>query len=107
MYTRLLWSCADEYTFSSGVGRTQPQINIFPDQAENAEWHIPAFYSPLFNTTPDAVPRIYASAITLASVAEERIGNVGPYVGTAQVARDMLRITQAFGREKVQYWGFS
>lgn len=90
-----------------GVSRTQPQVNIFPNPAERAEWQIPAFYSPLYNTTPDAVTRMYANTLTLASVAEARLKDIGPYVGTAQVARDMLSITNAFGRDRLQYWGFS
>lgn len=70
-------------------------------------WHIPSILAPLFNTAPYAVPRMRASGMTLASVAGVRLNSTGPYFGTAQVARDMLSITSAFGRDKVQYWGFS
>lgn len=84
-----------------------PQVNIFPDQSENAAWQILAFRAPLYNATPDAVPRMYANARALASVAAARINSTAPYLSTAQVARDMLKITNAFGRDKLQYWGFS
>lgn len=33
--------------------------------------------------------------------------DVGPYIGTAFVARDMLSIVDALGEEKLQYWGIS
>lgn len=29
------------------------------------------------------------------------------YASTASVARDMLEIMKAHGRDKIQYWGFS
>ena len=89
------------------MSRTQPQVNIFPSSIEDLTWHLPAVSSPPYNTTADAVPRMLSSSLTLASVAKARINNTGPYLGTTQVARDMLSIAQAFGRDKVQYWGFS
>ncbi|KAH6629591.1 putative hydrolases or acyltransferase [Boeremia exigua] len=33
--------------------------------------------------------------------------DIGPYIGTAFVARDMLSIIDALGEEKLQYWGIS
>jgi pimeloyl-ACP methyl ester carboxylesterase len=41
------------------------------------------------------------------ALALNRAGLEAQYVSTALVARDMLSITRAHGRNKLQYWGFS
>jgi alpha/beta hydrolase fold len=40
-------------------------------------------------------------------IAEERNYAAIAHVRTENVATDMLKITEAFGYEKLQYWGFS
>lgn len=59
------------------------------------------------NETSDAIPKRYAQASILGKLAEQRSLESVSHVSTAEVARDMLSITEAFGREKVLYWGFS
>jgi pimeloyl-ACP methyl ester carboxylesterase len=41
------------------------------------------------------------------TLALNRAGFEAQYVSTALTARDMLSITRAHGRDKLQYWGFS
>lgn len=43
----------------------------------------------------------------LGEVAEENAGDVIKYMTTDNVARDLLTITEAHGRQKVSYWGLS
>ena len=40
-------------------------------------------------------------------LASDRIPEVAKSLGTTTVARDMLSIINAFGMEKLQYWGIS
>lgn len=93
----------------SGVARTLPQIVIFPDEAESAKFHLQTSSIPPWNTSLDATSRLHASAKILGGVVDARpqVKHAASYVSTALVARDMLSITRAFGREKLQYWGFS
>lgn len=57
--------------------------------------------------TADAVARIRARALIYNSIAETSLWEVAQHVGTAAVARDMLSIVRAHGRERLLYWGFS
>lgn len=91
----------------SGVARTQPQVLAFPDEAEGASWYLQSANSPPWNTTPDALPRMYAASKVLNGVVDARVGNAAAHVGATLVARDMLSIMQALGREKLQFWGIS
>ena len=71
---------------------------------ENAwamQWQIDA------NQSTDAVSIIYAQAQVVGRLAYENANTTGQYMSTALVARDMLSIVKAHGREKLLYWGFS
>jgi hypothetical protein len=63
---------------------------------------------PALNQTADAVAQQWARAQILGQLAVDRNdGNYIQHITTDNTARDMLRITEAFGFEKVQYWGVS
>jgi hypothetical protein len=62
---------------------------------------------PLYNTTADAAARIHARYTVLNHLVYSRLKEIVPYMSTPLVARDMLSIVRAHGREKLQYWGFS
>lgn len=59
------------------------------------------------NLTIDALGRQYGQAQIIGQIAEQHTRNVAENVGTATVARDMLSIVKAHGRDKLSYWGFS
>jgi hypothetical protein len=61
----------------------------------------------VLNTTTDGVARAYARAKIIGQLAAERQLDELRHINTDQTARDMLRITEAHGKEKIQYWGFS
>lgn len=43
----------------------------------------------------------------MGDIARDRLKDVEEHVAMPAVARDMLRIVQAHGMDKLQYWGFS
>lgn len=102
-------TCArcDSHFVRRGIGRTTPQVQYFPDNAEGLAFRMRLQDDPVANTSADAISRIHARYTTLSGIAKERTSKTSPYVTTALVARDMLSIVRAFGREKLQYWGFS
>jgi hypothetical protein len=57
------------------------------------------------NASSDALGRMWARAQVYNSLAGER-GSI-QHINTDNTARDMLRIVEAHGKEKLQYWGFS
>ena len=91
----------------SGVGRTVPQVIPYRTQAEATSWALQLDEDPLPNTTSYAIARRYARAQVTNSIAAVTTKDISPYVSTAQVARDMLSIVEAYGEEKLRYWGIS
>jgi hypothetical protein len=59
------------------------------------------------NSSDDAISRAYAHSLILGQLASERDAGSLRYINTENTARDMLRIVQAHGQEKLQFWGFS
>jgi hypothetical protein len=59
------------------------------------------------NSSVDALPYAYARGIVEGQLAGERDDGILRFIHTDHTARDMLRIVQAHGHEKIQYWGFS
>jgi pimeloyl-ACP methyl ester carboxylesterase len=77
------------------------------DTAELTTFSIKVEDDPPMGSTPDAVARMYARFASYGKVAEQRLKNIGPYISTPFVARDMLAITKAHGFDKLKYWGVS
>jgi pimeloyl-ACP methyl ester carboxylesterase len=90
-----------------GVGRTIPKILAFTSESEEKAFLLQHEADPALNVTTDSFARAYARVSLLASLVREHSGDTASYVGTAFVARDMLSIVRAHGREKLQYWGLS
>ena len=55
----------------------------------------------------DDVANKRAHSVVLGRLAEDRDDGYLRHINTDQTARDMLRIVEAHGRTKIQYWGFS
>ena len=90
-----------------GVARSTPRIAVFSDPAQGATWNFNTQLVPLPNMTADAIARIRARALIYNSIAKTSLEEEAQHVGTAAVARDMLSIVRAHGRERLFYWGFS
>lgn len=59
------------------------------------------------NSSESALGELYGYSQILGSIFKERAGDIAQHVTTSIVAKDMLSIVKAHGREKLQYWGFS
>lgn len=80
---------------------------MFDDQAEEVAWVLRETTAPLWNSSSDAVAKLHTRATVINKLVSDRAGHTAAYASTASVSRDMLEITRAHGRDKLQYWGFS
>lgn len=55
----------------------------------------------------DGVGKAVADSSVVGKLVLERDTGVLAHINTENTARDMLHITEAYGFEKLQYWGFS
>ncbi|KAK7042512.1 Abhydrolase-4 domain-containing protein [Favolaschia claudopus] len=87
-----------------GISRSIPRASFFASEAEREQY--PSSLMSL-NASEDAFGRTYANYILQASLIQARDDGSLRFINTESTARDMLKIVQAHGREKIQYWGFS
>jgi len=88
-----------------GIGRTTPKATLFEDQIESRLWEANAV-----KATSDSFEdftRLWSRSQVMGKLAEQRNLLGISHLRTENVAQDMLRITEAHGFEKLQYWGFS
>ncbi|PBK65608.1 alpha/beta-hydrolase [Armillaria solidipes] len=91
-----------------GVANSTPRAEFFLSKEEHYQWLASTdHWATAVNTTSDQIPHLWASAQVIAELAKERDNGILNYISTDNVARDMLRISEAAGQEKLQYWGFS
>ncbi|THH30474.1 hypothetical protein EUX98_g3728 [Antrodiella citrinella] len=64
-------------------------------------------FTSLVNSSDNALGAMHATSHVVGDFAKARVGDIAQHVSTPVVARDMLSITKAHGRDKLQYWGFS
>ncbi|KAL0580850.1 hypothetical protein V5O48_001142 [Marasmius crinis-equi] len=87
------------------IQRSTPRIEFYQTPAERT---LKQFNQrELNNSLRDTVQSYWGNAKVMGALAYERGKDYLPFMNTDHVARDMLSITQAHGREKVQFWGFS
>ncbi|KAJ7111239.1 TAP-like protein-domain-containing protein [Mycena epipterygia] len=93
-----------------GVSYSTPIATFFKTDVER-ELLIPSAATivyPSLNASSDALAQVWGDMQLLGQLAVAR--NTDDYLQhmtTDNIARDMLRITEAFGYEKLQYWGVS
>ncbi|KAK7022954.1 hypothetical protein VNI00_016844 [Paramarasmius palmivorus] len=88
-----------------GVARSTPKVSWYETRVERQLWsRLP---TKELNHSSDSVASYWASSQIVGQLAAERASDVLPYIQTDHTARDMLSITEAYGQEKIQYWGFS
>ena len=92
----------DPQTHFTGVGQSTPRVAFVKSAAERANLH-----SSDLHIAEDDVANKWALAMVLGQLAEDRNDGYLKHINTDQTARDMLRIVEAHGRTKIQYWGFS
>ncbi|KAJ7669087.1 TAP-like protein-domain-containing protein [Mycena rosella] len=101
----------NQYDFVSfdprGVSYSTPIASFFETDAERAVWNAGEVPTSL-NASSDSIPHDWARASLLGQLAAQRdASGILKYITTDNVARDMLRITESFGFEKLQYYGLS
>ncbi|KAF8181954.1 Alpha/Beta hydrolase protein [Mycena galopus ATCC 62051] len=95
-----------------GVSYSTPTVYFFETDVERALWMPPSanIIYPALDQSADAVAQQWARAQIIGQLAVNRNEkNYIQYMTTDNTARDMLRITEAFGPafDKLQYWGVS
>ena len=78
------------------MGLTTPAVSVFSDVYERVYWEAGA--SPLINATSDSFLHRYTRSELFGDLSMK---HAAEYVSTETVARDMLAITQAHGRDKL------
>ncbi|KAL0067780.1 hypothetical protein AAF712_005220 [Marasmius tenuissimus] len=89
-----------------GVQRSTPRIDFYESRVDRLLVHRAA--TELNHSSTD-VGNFWASTKAIGSLAAQadKNKNILAHMNTDHSARDMLTITEAHGREKLQYWGFS
>ena len=92
---------SDPHLFT-GVGQSIPRVAFFKSAAEQA-----ILFASDLHIAEDDVAKTWALASVFGQLAEDHDDGYLRHINTDQTARDMLRIVEAHGRTKIQYWGFS
>ncbi|KAJ7616540.1 TAP-like protein-domain-containing protein [Roridomyces roridus] len=90
-----------------GISRSTPRSSFFETRAEQNAFWSSEVTSMSANSSDDALARMWAQGMLLGRLAGERDEGSLWFMNTDYTARDMLRLVQAHGRDKIQYWGFS
>jgi hypothetical protein len=86
----------------TGVGQSTPRVAFVKSAAERE-----ILYASNLHIAEDDVVNTWALASVFGKLAEDNVDSYLRHINTDQTARDMLRIVEAHGRTKIQYWGFS
>ncbi|KAJ7160611.1 alpha/beta-hydrolase [Mycena crocata] len=93
-----------------GVAFSKPTVSFFKTAVERQLWTPPDLNLryPSLNASSEVISNQWAQFQLVGQLAKERdTDEYLQHITTDNVARDMLRITEAFGFEKLQYWGVS
>ncbi|KAJ7617120.1 TAP-like protein-domain-containing protein [Roridomyces roridus] len=90
-----------------GISRSTPRASFFEDRAERNLFWSTSGNSITASSSDDALARMWAQSMLVGRLAGERDDGNLRFIHSDYTARDMLRIVEAHGREKIQYWGFS
>ena len=91
-----------------GIGFSTPPLSLFADAAQAVAYF--GTYPSDVGAEPDAFAREYAWTQVYSGIAAQKLAQgerVWESVGTPAVAMDMLAIARAFGKDVVNYWGWS
>jgi pimeloyl-ACP methyl ester carboxylesterase len=86
-----------------GIARSTPKISFFKTRADRALWM--GFTT--LNESDHSVSETLAKNKVTNQLAVELDDGYLRHMNTDHTARDMLKIVEAHGRDKIQYWGFS
>ena len=86
----------------TGIGQSTPRAAFLKSAAERV-----ILYASNLHIAEDDVASTWAISSVFGRLAEDSDDGYLRHINTDQTARDMLRIVEAHGRTKLQYWGFS
>ncbi|KAJ7513175.1 TAP-like protein-domain-containing protein [Mycena galericulata] len=91
-----------------GISHSTPRVSFFASRADR-EMYLNSDNSQArsVKASPDSLARAWASGMIEGQLAGESDDGSLRFINTDYTARDMLRIVQAHGQDKIQYWGFS
>jgi len=81
-----------------------PRASFFKTTVERLLW---GYGLGVVNNTDEGITRTWARAHIVGQLAAESDDSYLKHINTEQTARDMLTIVKAYGKTKLQYWGFS
>lgn len=90
----------------SGISRSIPRVSFFKTDVERALWG-QLQGNNLLNASESGIGRVWARSHVVGQLAAETDDGYLRHINTENTAHDMLRIVEAHGRDKLQYWGFS
>ncbi|KAJ3514621.1 hypothetical protein NMY22_g14669 [Coprinellus aureogranulatus] len=91
-----------------GIGRSTPRATFFDSDVERVLVAVSAGPLPVVkNGSVSGIETSWALAQLVGSLAEEHDDGYLKHINTENTATDMLTITRAHGKDKIQYWGFS
>ncbi|TEB32535.1 hypothetical protein FA13DRAFT_1687269 [Coprinellus micaceus] len=91
-----------------GIARSTPRANHFDMDVERVLFGTLSGPSPwIEDGVVTGIERVWAQSQLLGALAASHDDGYLEHITTENTASDMLRIVQAHGEEKLQYWGFS
>ncbi|KDQ28679.1 hypothetical protein PLEOSDRAFT_1111900 [Pleurotus ostreatus PC15] len=108
VFSQILGPTFDIVSFDPrGVGFSTPRASFFPTEAQRQFFVSPSFDD--VNALSHGVARVWARAQILGALAsqQDQKDHLFEHLNTENTARDMLRVVEAHGQEKLQYWGLS
>ena len=92
-----------------GIARSTPRADHFDTDVERALFAVNTGPLPLVKdgVVVSGVERIWAQAQLLGDLAASHDDGYLQHITTENTATDMLRIVEAYGEEKLKFWGFS
>lgn len=98
----------DLKTVSAGISHSTPSVFFVRGNAESSFWDFSANSGDMNATLPSIdIPRLWAKSQVLGHLAKDRDNGMLAHITTDNVARDMLRIVEAYNETKIQYYGVS
>lgn len=91
-----------------GVGVSTPTISFLKTPADRTAWDFTANGADVNSTSPTIqIPRLWAQSQVWGGLAKDRDNGIMNFVTTEDAARDIEVMRQAFGLDKIQFYGVS
>ncbi|KAG2014267.1 hypothetical protein CC2G_011100 [Coprinopsis cinerea AmutBmut pab1-1] len=92
-----------------GIARSTPRVSLFKTQAERTFFE-ENYLKQMVNGSGEGVSKAWGLGHVIGKLATAHNAEENGYlehINTPNTSRDMLRIVESFGREKLMYWGIS